>query len=95
MTGYYAGAQDNYGVHINSGIPNKAFYQFAIGQGGKAYEQAGKIWYNVLTRNQGNFSYQGETFNMFAQKTVNAATALYGDAVARNLTTAWKSVGLL
>ncbi|QWX85231.1 M4 family metallopeptidase [Cellulophaga sp. HaHaR_3_176] len=26
MTNYYAGLDDNQGVHINSGIPNKAFY---------------------------------------------------------------------
>lgn len=26
MKNYYAGADDNQGVHINSGIPNKAFY---------------------------------------------------------------------
>lgn len=27
MDGYYKGSRDNYGVHINSGIPNKAFFE--------------------------------------------------------------------
>ncbi|MDM5338189.1 M4 family metallopeptidase [Fictibacillus enclensis] len=26
MRNYFEGSQDNYGVHINSGIPNKVFY---------------------------------------------------------------------
>ena len=38
---------DNGGVHINSGIPNKAFYLVAVGLGGYA-EAAGLIWYEAL-----------------------------------------------
>ncbi|MCL4165543.1 UNVERIFIED_CONTAM: hypothetical protein GTU68_019663, partial [Idotea baltica] len=30
MDNYYSGSQDNQGVHINSGIPNKAFYLCCI-----------------------------------------------------------------
>lgn len=37
------------GVHINSGIPNFAFYVAAFEMGGFAWEKAGRIWYNVLT----------------------------------------------
>ena len=36
--------QDNGGVHINSGIPNRAFYLAATAIGGKAWDQAGQIW---------------------------------------------------
>ena len=36
------------GVHINSGIPNKAFYLTAIGIGGYAWEAPGHIWYAAL-----------------------------------------------
>jgi Zn-dependent metalloprotease len=39
---------DNGGVHINSGIPNKAFYLVAVGLGGFAWEAPGLIWYESL-----------------------------------------------
>jgi Zn-dependent metalloprotease len=37
------------GVHINSGIPNFAFYVAAYNMGGYAWEKAGRIWYASLT----------------------------------------------
>lgn len=39
---------DNDGVHINSGIPNHAFYQVATRIGGHAWEKVGRIWYDAL-----------------------------------------------
>jgi Zn-dependent metalloprotease len=45
MSGYYAGPADNQGVHINSGIPNRAFYLAALELGTEA---AGLIWYAGL-----------------------------------------------
>jgi Zn-dependent metalloprotease len=39
------------GVHINSGIPNFAFYVAAYDMGGFSWEKAGKIWYAALTDN--------------------------------------------
>ena len=39
---------DNGGVHIDSGIANKAFYELAIRLGGYAWEKAGIIWYKTL-----------------------------------------------
>ena len=45
MSNYYAGPGDNQGVHINSGIPNKAFYLVASDIGTPT---AGKIWYHAL-----------------------------------------------
>ena len=39
---------DNGGVHINSGIPNRAFYIVASEIGGYAWEKAGRIWYVAL-----------------------------------------------
>lgn len=35
---------DQGGVHINSGIPNKAFYNAAIGLGGNTWDKAAPIW---------------------------------------------------
>ena len=39
---------DNGGVHINSGIPNHAFYVVAMEIGGASAEKAGLIWYVAL-----------------------------------------------
>ena len=35
-------------MHINSGIPNKAFFLTAINIGGYAWEAPGHIWYESL-----------------------------------------------
>ena len=40
---------DNGGVHVNSGIPNRAFAETARALGGNAWEAAGTIWYTTLT----------------------------------------------
>lgn len=37
------------GVHINSGIPNFAFYVSAFNMGGYSWDKAGRIWYAVMT----------------------------------------------
>lgn len=47
MSGYLKTDADNGGVHINSGIPNHAFYLVATAIGVNAYEDAGKIWYST------------------------------------------------
>lgn len=46
MDEYYSLAKDNQGVHINSGIPNKAFYLASMALGISDCE---KIWFNTLT----------------------------------------------
>jgi Zn-dependent metalloprotease len=42
--------EDHGGVHTNSGIPNKAFYNVAKQIGGNSWEAAGGIWYVALHR---------------------------------------------
>jgi Zn-dependent metalloprotease len=44
----YRGGNDNGGVHLNSGIPNHAFYRFATALGGNAWDRAGGVWYESL-----------------------------------------------
>ena len=44
----FTGTADNGGVHINSGIPNHAFYRLARSLGGNAWEKAGSIWYELM-----------------------------------------------
>jgi Zn-dependent metalloprotease len=48
MSKYVNTTSDNGGVHINSGIPNHAFYLTALEMGGFAWEKAGMIWYVTL-----------------------------------------------
>jgi len=48
MNDYVDTLSDNGGVHINSGIPNRAFYITATELGGFAWERAGRIWYVTL-----------------------------------------------
>ncbi len=49
MRDYVQTPSDNGGVHINSGIPNRAFYVTAFNLGGHAWEKAGPIWYLTLS----------------------------------------------
>ena len=46
MDDYYSGPADNQGVHINSGIFNRAFYLTATDQIGT--QKAAKVWYHAL-----------------------------------------------
>ncbi|HXD09526.1 MAG TPA: M4 family metallopeptidase [Anaerolineales bacterium] len=48
MKDYVNTISDNGGVHINSGIPNHAFYLIATQIGGNAWDKAGQIWYVTL-----------------------------------------------
>lgn len=45
MKNYYQGEDDNNGVHINSGIPNKVFYLVSMEIG---TDQAALIWYHAI-----------------------------------------------
>lgn len=84
---------DNGGVHINSGIPNRAFYLVASALGGNAWERAGRIWYETLR----DASLKPNTaFLRFAQLTVANATRLYGTASIEEqaVREAWATVGL-
>jgi len=49
MAHYVKTTEDDGGVHINSGIPNHAFYLTAMELGGHAWEKAGRIWYVTLS----------------------------------------------
>lgn len=49
MNDFVQTTRDFGGVHINSGIPNHAFYVSSFELGGFAWEKTGKIWYAALT----------------------------------------------
>jgi Zn-dependent metalloprotease len=92
MTDYVDTASDNGGVHINSGIPNRAFYLVASGFGGYAWEKAGKIWYETI-RDESLPS--TATFKQFAAVTVSQAETLFDAAAKDIVTSAWSQVGVL
>ena len=45
---YVETTDDNGGVHLNSGIPNRALFLVADALGGRAWERAGQVWYDTL-----------------------------------------------
>ena len=85
---------DNGGVHLNSGIPNRAFYLAATALGGYAWEKAGHIWYDTLCDQR---LANDADFSAFAQLTVDNASARFGQGSGEALTVAqaWKDVGVL
>ncbi|WP_228982586.1 M4 family metallopeptidase [Streptomyces sp. DH12] len=93
MADYVDTAADNGGVHINSGIPNHAFYLTATALGGHAWERAGQIWYDVLT---GGKLKETADFAAFARLTAAAARERYGasGAEAEAVLKAWSTVGV-
>ncbi|MFJ8114122.1 M4 family metallopeptidase [Streptomyces sp. NPDC096132] len=93
MDGYVRTGRDNGGVHINSGIPNHAFYIVATTLGGHAWERAGQIWYDVLTGGQLK---KDALFTDFANLTVKAARERFGDSdELEAVKKAWEQVGVL
>jgi Zn-dependent metalloprotease len=83
---------DNGGVHINSGIPNRAFYFAAQEIGGYAWEKTGRIWYITLRdRLRENSDFQDA-----ANMTFEVAGTLYGKAnkEQRAVHNAWNKVGI-
>ncbi len=92
MRDYKRMRSDNGGVHVNSGIPNHAFYLAATLIGGKAWEVVGRIWYETLTQKL-NTSAQ---FRDCAEGTVEAAGELFGagSAPQQAVAEAWKEVGV-
>ena len=90
MVDYVETTEDNGGVHINSGIPNRAFHLAATALGGNSWDQAGPVWYAALTGGLG----PSTDFATFAQATVDAAAALFDDAVRTAVADAWETVGV-
>ncbi|MER7842796.1 M4 family metallopeptidase [Kitasatospora sp. NPDC096077] len=93
MRDYVDTGEDNGGVHINSGIPNHAFYLLATALGGHSWELAGRIWYDTLT---GGGLPATADFTDFARATVAAARARHPDrpSVADTVTASWAQVGV-
>lgn len=92
MRDYVETTEDNGGVHINSGIPNRAFYVTAVEMGGYAWEKAGQIWYVTLRDKLSTTS----DFSDMARLTVETAGELYGlnSLEEQAVRFGWSEVGL-
>ena len=85
--------EDNGGVHINSGIPNRAFTLVAKRLGGNAWEDAGRIWYASLGHER---LLPTATFRQFARITRYVGSTLFGNG-SRQVSAveeAWSGVGV-
>ncbi|MET1005352.1 MAG: protealysin inhibitor emfourin [Propionibacteriaceae bacterium] len=94
MADYVDTEEDSGGVHINSGIPNRAFALAAREIGGNSWEQAGQVWYDAITSGEVSAA---TDFAGFARATVSSATRLFADdsRIAEAVRAAWTTVGVL
>ena len=90
MAELYTGTEDNGGVHINSGIPNFAFYKFATVVG---RPKAEKVYYQALTK----YLTARAQFADLRLAVVQAATDLHGASSAEvaAVRSAFDAVGIL
>jgi Zn-dependent metalloprotease len=93
MKDYVRTVEDNGGVHINSGIPNHAFYVTALELGGYAWEKAGLIWYKTLTDKLQAKS----NFQQACDLTFEAAGELFGtnSLEQQAVKKGWSEVGII
>lgn len=82
------GSNDHF-VHVNSGIPNHAFYLFATAVGGNAWDVAGRVWYDALRSGLDRKC----GFRLFAIATIEAAET-HGAQTVQALRHAWAGVGI-
>jgi Zn-dependent metalloprotease len=86
----FTGTADRGGVHINSGIPNHAFFLAATALDGNAWETLGPVWYETLKALNSRSSFQDA-----ARMTIQIAGQMPGgQEKQRAIQGAWKAVGL-
>jgi Zn-dependent metalloprotease len=87
----YTGSDDNGGVHINSGIPNKAFALVAKKLGGQAWVKPGLIWYKTMLKLT-----RLSKFQECADETFETAGTEFGvhSAEQKAVKEAWAAVGI-
>lgn len=85
----YTGSEDNGGVHINSGIPNHAFYLFATNT---SKEIAERTYYHALI----NYMTRSSNFTDCRNAIIQSSQDLYGNnpSVAQAAASAFDQVGI-
>ncbi|RRV05357.1 peptidase M4 family protein [Pseudomonas sp. v388] len=90
MADLYTGAKDRGGVHINSGIPNRAFVLAAKALGGNAWDIAGRIWYETMLQLPADCQ-----FVECARTSIKVAgDPRFGATAKKAVQAAWKKVGM-
>jgi Zn-dependent metalloprotease len=92
MDDYYAGPADNQGVHINSGICNRAFYLTAEELGTAA---AGQIWYAGLQNLWPTAVFADAAAVIAAQARILARDGVVPRQAAQVVRGAWRAVGVV
>jgi Zn-dependent metalloprotease len=94
MSDYVDTVSDNGGVHINSGIPNRAFYLASVNIGGNAWDTTGLVWYETLINPRLRRFAQ---FRIFAYRTIRTAALLFGSGSVEHeaIRAAWVEVGVI
>jgi Zn-dependent metalloprotease len=90
MSKLYTGSADRGGVHINSGIPNRAFVLVAKALKGNAWDVAGRIWYDTLLQ----LTSTGQFIDCARLTVQIAGSPKYGAAAKKAVKAAWKKVGI-
>ncbi|MCB2072492.1 MAG: M4 family metallopeptidase [Novosphingobium sp.] len=92
LDGYDTTSDDHGGVHVNSGIPNHAFYLAAQELGGNVWERATPIWFEAFTGllNQDASFVDAATATTLAAKRLFSGEPSYATAIAD----AWRAVGV-
>lgn len=87
----YKGDWDSGGIHINSGIPNRAFFLAASAMGGFSWKKAGPIWYDAMIALHAN-----SLFRDAKEATLAAADKRFGTASTEKAAVekAWTTVGV-
>ena len=93
MDDFITTESDNGGVHLNSGIPNRAFALAATAVGGPAWASCGPVWYGVLT---GDEITTHTDFAEFAELTIAEAAEQFGTGsdVHDAVISGWEAVGI-
>jgi Zn-dependent metalloprotease len=92
MDDFVVTRSDYGGVHINSGIPNHAFYLMAMMIGGRAWEKAGALWYSTMV----SLDDPKASFADFAAASWVTVRGMFGQGSMEELYVkrAWKLVGI-
>jgi Zn-dependent metalloprotease len=90
MKDLFTGPQDRGGVHINSGIPNRAFVLVAKALKGNAWNVAGRIWYDTMLQ----LTTTSQIADCAKVSLQIASTPKYGAAAKKAVKSAWKKVGI-
>jgi len=90
MNNLYTGMADRGGVHINSGIPNRAFALVAKALKGNAWDVAGRIWYDTMLQ----LTTTSQIADCARVSLQVASTPTYGATAKKAVKAAWKKVGI-